>query len=140
MTKTYFTNIQRGRGGLVVNTSDSGSSDRAFEPNSGCRVVSLSKTYLPPPPPQKKKKKTNKQKTKKVLVIPRKRRLRPNVTEILFTGTLSIKPNKKKQHSNSVCYYYLIWMFFSHWFSCLGETGNNSMLLLALHCQFIQGH
>ena len=37
-----------GRGGLVVNTSDSGSRGWGFEPHSGRRVVSLSKTYLPP--------------------------------------------------------------------------------------------
>ena len=67
----------------MVNTSDSGSRGR------GSSVVSLSKTYLFPPPPKKKKKK------KKVLVIPRKRWLRPNMTEILFAGTLSIKPNQK---------------------------------------------
>ena len=36
-----------GRGGLVVNTSDSGSNGRGFKPHSGHRVVSLSKTYLP---------------------------------------------------------------------------------------------
>ena len=60
----------------MVNTSDSGSRGRGFEPHSGRRVVSLSKTYLPP----------------KVLVIPRKRWLRPNMTEKLFTGTLNIKP------------------------------------------------
>ena len=48
----------------MVNTSDSGSRGRWFEPHSGRRVVSLSKTYLPPkstgniyPPPPKKKKK-----------------------------------------------------------------------------------
>ena len=58
---------------------DSGSRGRGFEPHSDRRVVSLSKTYLPP----------------KVLVIPRKRWLRPNMTETLFTGTLSIKPNQK---------------------------------------------
>ena len=39
--------ILRGRGGLVVNTSDSGSRGRGFEPHLGRRVVSLSKTYLP---------------------------------------------------------------------------------------------
>ena len=33
---------------------------------------------------------------KKVLVIPRKRWLHPNMTEKLFTGTLSIKPNQTK--------------------------------------------
>ena len=70
--------IIAGRGGLVVNTSDSGSRGRGFEPQSGRRVVSLSKTYLPP----------------KALVISRKRWLRPNMSEKLFTGTLSIKPNK----------------------------------------------
>ena len=32
----------------MVNTSDSGSRGRGFEPHSGRRVVSLSKTYLPP--------------------------------------------------------------------------------------------
>ena len=32
----------------MVNTSDSGSRGRWFEPHSGRRVVSLSKTYLPP--------------------------------------------------------------------------------------------
>ena len=51
-----------------------------FEPQSGRRSVSLSKTYLPP----------------KVLVIPRKRWLPPNMTEKLFTGTLSIKPNNNR--------------------------------------------
>ena len=43
-----FLTIMRGRGGLVVNTSDSGSRGRGFEPHSGRRVVSLSKTYLLP--------------------------------------------------------------------------------------------
>ena len=63
----------------MVNTSDSGSRGRGFEPHLGRSVVSLSKTYVPP----------------KVLVIPRKRWLRPNMTEKLFTGTLSINPNQK---------------------------------------------
>ena len=71
---------ERGRGSLVVNTSDSGSRGRGFEPHSDRRVMSLSKTYLPP----------------KSTCIPRKRWLRPNMTEKLFTGTFSIKPNKKK--------------------------------------------
>ena len=38
----------RGRGDLVVNTLESGSRGRGFEPHSGRRIVSLSKTYLPP--------------------------------------------------------------------------------------------
>ena len=37
-----------GRGDLVVNTSNSGSRGRGYEPHSGRRVVSLSKIYLPP--------------------------------------------------------------------------------------------
>ena len=40
--------VSWGRGGLVVNTSDSGSRGWGFEPHSGRCVVSLSKTYLPP--------------------------------------------------------------------------------------------
>ena len=72
--------ILRRRGGLVINTSDSGFRGRGFDPHSGRRVVSLRKTYLPP----------------KVLVIPRKRWLHPNMTEKLFTGMLSIKPNQTK--------------------------------------------
>ena len=45
---------------------------RGFDPHSGRRVVSLSKIHLPP---------------KKVLIIPRKRWLRPDMTEKLLTGT-----------------------------------------------------
>ena len=65
-------------GGAVVNTLDSGSRGRGFEPHSSRRVVSFSKTYLPPPTP-------------KVPVIPRQRWPRPNMTEKLFTVALSIK-------------------------------------------------
>ena len=58
--------IEKGRGGLVVNTWYSGSRGQGFEPHWGRRVVSLSKTYLPPPPPpQKKKEKKEKKKKKK---------------------------------------------------------------------------
>ena len=72
--------VDGGRGGLVVNarTPDP---EVGFEPDSGRRVVSLSKTYLPP----------------KVLVIPRNQWLCPNMTEKLFTGMLSIKPNQAKK-------------------------------------------
>ena len=45
---------------------------RGFDPHSGNRVVSLSKIHLPP---------------QKVLVIPRKRWLRPDMTEKMMTGT-----------------------------------------------------
>ena len=78
---------ERGRDGLMVNTSDSGSISRGFEPHSGHRVVPLSKTCLPPPP--------------QVLVIPGKRWLRPNMPEKLFTGTLSIKPNQNIPENGS---------------------------------------
>ena len=72
-----------------ISPRSSGSRGRGFEPHSGRSVVSLSKTYLPP---------------KKVLVIPRKRWLHPNMAEKLFTGMLSIKPNQKpKQAQVSGC-------------------------------------
>ena len=63
------------RGGLVVNASDSGSRGRRFEPHwvKPCSVLEQG-TFTP----------------KKVLIIPRKRWLRPNMTEKLFTGTLRI--------------------------------------------------
>ena len=79
-----YHNICWGRGGLVVNTPDSRSRGRGFEPHLGRRVVSLSKIYIYPP---------------KVLVIPRKRWLRPNMAEKLFTGTLSFKQTK-----NNICF------------------------------------
>ena len=41
------TNLSSERGGMVVNTADYGSRCRGFEPHSGCRVVSPSKTFLP---------------------------------------------------------------------------------------------
>ena len=56
----------------MVRASDSGARGRGFDPHSGRRVVSLSKIHLTP---------------KKVLVIPRKRWLRPDMTEKLLTGT-----------------------------------------------------
>ena len=52
-------------------TPERGRGGGGFNPHSGCRVVSLSKKHLPP---------------KKVLVIPRKRWLRPDMTENLLTG------------------------------------------------------
>ena len=83
MSGGQYHNICWGRGGLLVNTSDSGSRGRGFEPHSGRRVVSLSKTYFP----------------KKVLVIPKKRWLCRNMTEKLFTGTISFKQTK-----NNICF------------------------------------
>ena len=73
--------VNRERGGLVVNTSDSGSRGRGFEPHSGRRVVSLSKTYLPP----------------KVLVIHRKRWLRPNMTEKIVYRDVKHQTKERKE-------------------------------------------
>ena len=49
--------------------SDSGARGRGFDPHSGCRVVSLSKIHLPS------------------IKVPRKRWLRPDMTEQLLTRT-----------------------------------------------------
>ena len=70
-----------GPGGHVVNTSDSEYRGRWFEPHSGCRVLSLSKTYLPP----------------RLLVIPRKQWLHPNMTEKIVYRDVKhqTKPNQK---------------------------------------------
>ena len=54
---------------------DSGARGRGFDPHSGHRVVSLSKTHLPP----------------KSTGNTQEEGLRPNMTEKLFTGTLRIK-------------------------------------------------
>ena len=56
----------------MVRASDSGARGRGFDPHSGRRVVCMSKIHLPP---------------HKVLVIPRKRWLHPEMTEKLLTGT-----------------------------------------------------
>ena len=66
----------------MVRASDTGAKGQGYDLHSGRRVVSLSKIHLLP---------------QKVLVIPRKRRLRPDMTEKLFTGTLSKKRNENKQ-------------------------------------------
>ena len=62
--------------------SDSGARGRGFDTYLR-RVVSLSKKTFTP---------------RKVLVIPRKRWLRPDMTEKLLTGTLSINTNKETRH------------------------------------------
>ena len=59
--------------------SDSGTRGRGFDPHSSRRVVSLNKIHL----------------HKKVLVIPRRRWLRPDMTEKLLTEALSLNPNKQ---------------------------------------------
>ena len=71
----------------MVNTSDSGSRGRGFEPHSGRHVVSLNKTYLTPPPPKKKKKKSTGNTQKAVAPSQHDRNK-------LITGTLSIKSNQ----------------------------------------------
>ena len=84
LSATCFTQMQNWEapwpGGRA---SDSGERGRGFEPQSGRRVVSLSKIHLPP---------------QKVLVIPRKRWLRPAMTEKLLTGTYILNPNKQLQN------------------------------------------
>ena len=70
-----------GRTGLMVRASDSGSGDPGSILGRVGVFVSLSKRHLLP---------------KKVLVIPRNRWLRLNMTEKLFTGTLNLNQNKNK--------------------------------------------
>ena len=68
-----------GRTGLVVRASDSGSGDPgSILSRVGVLFPWARDIYSP-----------------KVLVIPRNRVLRPNMTEKLFTGTLRIKSNKQ---------------------------------------------
>ena len=70
--------MKRGARWLSGRVSDSGARGREFETYRR-HVVSLSKTLYSP----------------KVLVIPRKRWLRPDMTEKLLTGTLSLNTNKQ---------------------------------------------
>ena len=71
-----------GRTGLMARASDSGSGDPGSILGRVGVFVSLSKRHLLP---------------KKVLVIPRNRWLRLNMTEKLFTGTLNHNQNKNKK-------------------------------------------
>ena len=66
-------------------------------------------TFTHPPPPKKKKK-------KKVLVIPRKRWLRPNMTEKLFTGTLRINQPTNLMTKTGFRITWLIWLNVSVYF------------------------
>ena len=66
----------------MVRASDSGSGDPGSIPGRVGVFVSLSKRHLLP---------------QKVLVIPRNRWLRLNMTEKLFTGTLNHNKNKKQK-------------------------------------------
>ena len=59
----------------LINASDSGSRGRGFEPHSGQTVLCPEARHIY---------------SQKVLVIPRKRWLSPNMTEKLFSWTLSI--------------------------------------------------
>ena len=68
--------------------SDSESRGPGFEPHKRHRVVSLSKAHLLPT----------------VLVKPRKRWLRPDMTEKLLTGTLSLNTNKSLWIVNAKTY------------------------------------
>ena len=71
----------------MVNASDSGSRGRGSSPTRVKRCCVLEQGTLTPP---------------KVLVIPRKRWLRPNMTEKLFTGTLRINQSTNQQHMDQV--------------------------------------
>ena len=75
MTASTVPSYRGERGGLVVNASDSGSRGRGSRPTrvKPCCVL-VQGTFTP----------------QKVLVIHRKRWLRPNMTEKLFIGTLTI--------------------------------------------------
>ena len=66
----------------MVNASDSGSRGRGFESHSGQTVLCPLARHIYSP---------------KILVIPRKQRLRPNMTEKLFTGTLRINQLTNQQ-------------------------------------------
>ena len=72
----------------MVRASDSGSGDPGSILGRVGVFVSLSKRHLLP---------------KKVLVIPRNRWLRLNMTEKLFTGTLNHNQNKTKQNQTHTC-------------------------------------
>ena len=71
----FYMYIYEERGGLVVNAPNSGSRGRGFKPHSGRTVLCPLARHIHSP---------------KVLVIPRKQWLRPNLTEKLFTRTLRI--------------------------------------------------
>ena len=81
-----------GRTGLMVRASASGSGDPGSILGRVGVFVSLSKRHLLP---------------QKVLVIPRNRWLRLNMTEKLFTGTLNHnkKKKKKKKHMQNVGFF-----------------------------------
>ena len=77
-----YKNCNGGRTGLMARASDSRSGDPGSILGRVGVFVSLSKRHLLP---------------KKVLVIPRNRWLRLNMTEKLFTGTLNHNQNKKQK-------------------------------------------
>ena len=81
MTSLAYIFTMGGRTGLMARASDSGSGDPGSILGRVGVFVSLSKRHLLP---------------QKVLVIPRNRWLRLNMTEKLFTGTLNHNQNKTK--------------------------------------------
>ena len=81
LTRTNKKLGRGGRTGLMARASDSGSGDPGSILGRVGVFVSLSKRHLLP---------------EKVLVIPRNRWLRLNMTEKLFTGTLNHNQNKTK--------------------------------------------
>ena len=101
------------RGGLVVNASDSGSRGRDSSPSrvKPCCVLEQG-TFTP----------------QKVLVIPRKQWLRPNMTEKLFSGTLRIN---QPTNIRSDCSFRsrLIWVYTAFWPVCPNIRENITFLL-----------
>ena len=83
----FLQKVIGGRTGLMARASDSGSGDPGSILGRVGVFVSLSKRHLLP---------------KKVLVIPRNRWLRLNMTEKLFTGTLNHNQNKTKQTKSNM--------------------------------------
>ena len=85
------------RGGLVVNDSDSGSRGRGFEPHSGQPFCVLEQGTFTP---------------QKVLVIPRKRWLRPNMTEKIVYRDVknqsTNQPTNQPTNRPSVCPFKII--------------------------------
>ena len=82
-----------GGGGLVVNASDSGSRGRGSSPTRVKPCCVLEQGTFTPKPCCVLEQGTFT--PKKVLVIPRKRWLRPNMDEQLFSGTLRISQPTK---------------------------------------------
>ena len=88
LSRNKITIFCQGVGWLSGRASDSGARGQGFETDLRC-VMSLSKTLYSP----------------KVLVIPRKRWLRPDMMQKLLTWTLSLNTNKQNYFLLKGCYF-----------------------------------